>query len=89
MKQKQPPKPPITEETFRKRIADELCTCGDRKSDHQGNLHSGYCMFLSCKCERFTWAAFLDVNGERIERSPIAKPKETIDLRAKYDEELG
>lgn len=46
------------------RIADELCYCGRKKSEHDGPLHHGG--LAASGCERFTWKMFLDKDGKRV-----------------------
>lgn len=60
-------------------VADELCECGHRMSEHGGTEIAGSmilsgknggghgkCMFENCNCEQFTWVAFLDKDGNKI-----------------------
>jgi len=55
------------------KIADELCACGHKKSEHRVNPRSGAeghgeCSHTAegCPCDKFTWVAFLDKNGKEL-----------------------
>lgn len=46
------------------KVADQLCYCGRKKSEHEGALHSGPCLASGCK--QFTWKSFLDKDGKEV-----------------------
>jgi hypothetical protein len=47
-----------------KKVVDQLCYCGRKKSEHLGVLHHLGC--LASNCERFTWKCFIDKNGKKV-----------------------
>lgn len=52
----------LTEEQktmIREDRADELCSCGHRKSEHNDTLARGHGSCKVCGCRKFTWVKFI------------------------------
>jgi len=44
-------------------VADELCYCGAKKSEHEGYNGHGHC--TRTNCSQFTWYGFLKIKGAK------------------------
>jgi len=49
------------------KIADQMCRCGHKKSEHIGLDGHGPCSVRSCACGKFIWSYFLDKDGNKYE----------------------
>ncbi len=52
-----------------KDVADEMCHCGHKKSEHNDTISKGHgeCKhfyFGACLCRKFVWKTFIDKDGK-------------------------